>query len=143
MADSKPSYNDSVASDKDAASDEYYAGTGVHVEPVKESTQRPEGALGDAVLRFLHIRKGPPRFDPDAVGSLSPRQSLTFKIATQPSIWDSENVEEYKALYISDKWENRDAFDPAFRWTWREEAAVRRKVDWKIMVSCSWHEAVP
>ena len=45
-------------------------------------------------------------------------------------------MEEYKQLYIHPQWENRDAFDPLFRWTWREEKAVRRKVDWKIMV-CS------
>ena len=57
------------------------------------------------------------------------------KIATQPSIWDSENVEEYKQSYIHPKWENWSAFDPLFRWTWREERAVRRKVDLKIMVS--------
>ncbi|KAI1373311.1 MFS general substrate transporter [Hypoxylon crocopeplum] len=64
-------------------------------------TQRMEVALGDALLRFLRIRKGPKgdEYDLDA-------------IATQPSIWDSEN----------------------FRWAWREEKAVRRKVDWKIMV---------
>lgn len=61
--------------------------------------------------------------------------SLTvLQIATQPSIWDSENLEEYKDLYIHPEWENWNAFDPAFRWTWREERAVRRKVDWKIMV---------
>lgn len=59
---------------------------------------------------------------------------IYIKIATQPSIWDSENVEEYKDLYIHQQWENRSAFDPKFRWTWREERAVRRKVDWKIMV---------
>ena len=29
--------------------------------------QRTEAALGDAVLRFLKIRKGEPRVDPDAV----------------------------------------------------------------------------
>lgn len=57
------------------------------------------------------------------------------QIATQPSIWDSENVEEYKDRYIHPKWENMDAFDPNFRWTWREENAARRKVDWKIMAS--------
>jgi hypothetical protein len=57
-----------------------------------------------------------------------------MKIATQPSIWDSENLEEYKSLYIHPKWENWSAFDPSFRWAWREERAVRRKVDWKIMV---------
>ncbi|KAI2607968.1 MFS general substrate transporter [Hypoxylon sp. NC1633] len=86
-------------------------------------TQRMELALGDAILRFLRIRKGPKgdEYDLDA-------------IATQPSIWDSENVEEYKELYVHSRWENRSAFDPSFRWTWREERAVRRKVDWKIMV---------
>ncbi|KAI8956894.1 MFS general substrate transporter [Daldinia sp. FL1419] len=85
-------------------------------------TRRMESALGDAILRFLKIRKGPKaeQYDLDAV-------------ATQPSIWDSENVEEYKQLYIHSQWENWSAFDPSFRWTWREERAVRRKVDWKIM----------
>ncbi|CEL09324.1 Putative Allantoate permease [Aspergillus calidoustus] len=88
-----------------------------------QETQRMESVLGDTILRLLRIRKGPRReqYDLDA-------------IATQPSIWDSENLEEYKSLYIHPKWENWSAFDPSFRWTWREERAVRRKVDWKIMV---------
>ncbi|KXH35372.1 major facilitator superfamily transporter [Colletotrichum simmondsii] len=88
-----------------------------------QQTQRMEAAMGDAILRFFRIRKGPKaeEYDLDA-------------IATQPSIWDSENVEEYKSLYIHPQWENWTAFDPSFRWTWREERAVRRKVDWKIMV---------
>ncbi|KAI9148210.1 major facilitator superfamily transporter [Paramyrothecium foliicola] len=87
-----------------------------------QETQRMEAALGDAILRFLRIRKGPKgdQYDLDA-------------IATQPSIWDSENVDEYKELYIHPQWENMSAFDPSFRWTWREERAARRKVDWKIM----------
>ncbi|KDN63946.1 putative major facilitator superfamily transporter, partial [Colletotrichum sublineola] len=87
-----------------------------------QETQRMEAALGDAILRFFGIRKGPKAevYDLDAV-------------ATQPSIWDSENVEEYKSLYIHPQWENWSAFDPSFRWTWREERAVRRKIDWKIM----------
>lgn len=67
--------------------------------------------------------------------SLAADISFTPQIATQPSIWDSDNVEEYKELYIHPQWENWSAFDPKFRWTWREERAVRRKVDWKIMVS--------
>ncbi|OTB07577.1 hypothetical protein M426DRAFT_240780 [Hypoxylon sp. CI-4A] len=85
--------------------------------------ERMESALGDAVLRFLRIRKGPKNrvYDLDA-------------IATQPSLWDSENVEEFKQRYIHPQWENLAAFDPGFRWTWREERAVRRKVDWKIML---------
>ncbi|SPO03708.1 related to nicotinamide mononucleotide permease [Cephalotrichum gorgonifer] len=87
-----------------------------------QQTQRMEAALGDAVLRFLRIRKGP-----------KPDQYDLDAIATQPSIWDSEDVEEYKKLYIHPEWENRDAFDSKFRWTWREERDVRHKVDWKIM----------
>ncbi|KAL4876892.1 major facilitator superfamily domain-containing protein [Aspergillus karnatakaensis] len=84
---------------------------------------RMESALGHAILRLLRIRKKSPenQYDLDAV-------------ATQPSIWDSDKLEEYKALYIHPKWENWSAFDPSFRWTWREERAVRRKVDWKIMI---------
>lgn len=49
-------------------------------------------------------------------------------------MWDAENADEYRKLYIRDDWENIDAFDPSFRWTWREEYKVRRKVDLKIMV---------
>ncbi|KAI0150140.1 MFS general substrate transporter [Hypoxylon sp. NC0597] len=85
-------------------------------------TERMESVLGDAILRFLRIRKG----------SKGDEHDLDA-IATQPSIWDSENVEEYKELYIHPQWENWAAFDPKFRWG-MEERAVRRKVDWKIMV---------
>lgn len=104
-------------------------------------TERMEAVLGDAILRFLRIRKGPrgEQYDLDAVRitlKVGCIWSLTsVKVATQPSLWDSENIERYKELYIHPQWENRSVFDPAFRWTWREERAVRRKVDWKIMVS--------
>ncbi|KAK7407842.1 hypothetical protein QQX98_010013 [Neonectria punicea] len=89
-----------------------------------QENQRMEAALGDAILRFLRIRKGPKgdEYDLDA-------------IATQPRIWDPpETIDQYKELYIHPQWENREAFDPSFRWTWREEKEVRRSVDWKIMV---------
>ncbi|KAL1590070.1 hypothetical protein WHR41_01032 [Cladosporium halotolerans] len=90
---------------------------------VTQQNQRMESALGDAVLRFLRIRKGPKRPQDDPNG-----------IATQASIWDSENVKEYKDIYLHPKWENWSAFDPKFLWTWKEEDQVRHKVDWKIMV---------
>ncbi|CAH0002277.1 unnamed protein product [Clonostachys byssicola] len=91
--------------------------------PPLSTTEPKRMELGDIVLRFLGIRKGPrhEKYNPDA-------------IATQPSIWDSEKIEELKELYIHPKWENWPAFDPNFRWTWKEETAVRHKVDWKIMV---------
>jgi hypothetical protein len=89
-------------------------------------TVRMEAAMGDAVLRLLRIRKGP---KPDAYD--------LDAIATQPnSIWDASpaEIDEYRRLYMHPQWENTTAFDPAFRWTFRQERAVRRKVDWKIMV---------
>ncbi|CAH0045457.1 unnamed protein product [Clonostachys solani] len=91
--------------------------------PPLSTTEPKRMELGDVVLRFLGIRKGPrhEKYNPDA-------------IATQPSIWDSEKIEELKELYIHPKWENWPAFDQNFRWTWKEETAVRHKVDWKIMV---------
>ncbi|CAI6035578.1 unnamed protein product [Clonostachys chloroleuca] len=91
--------------------------------PPLSTTEPKRMELGDVVLRFLGIRKGPrhEKYNPDA-------------IATQPSIWDSEKIEELKELYIHPKWENWPAFDPNFRWSWKEETAVRHKVDWKIMV---------
>ncbi|KAI0528189.1 major facilitator superfamily transporter [Xylaria bambusicola] len=88
-----------------------------------EGTARAESALGDYLLRLLRIRKGRKNDGMDL-----------DSIATQRSIWDSENLEDYKALYIHPQWENLSAFDPLFRWTHREENAVRHKVDLKVMV---------
>ncbi|TYJ51574.1 hypothetical protein B9479_007844 [Cryptococcus floricola] len=89
---------------------------------LEKPQQRPEAAMGDAILRFLGVRKRLPEDHPDA-------------IATQYSeLWDSDKVEEYKKLYIRDDWENIEAFDPSFRWTIKEEKQTRRAVDWKIML---------
>ncbi|KAF3008722.1 hypothetical protein E8E13_009736 [Curvularia kusanoi] len=123
-----------VSKTSDSNHDDGESSTGIDGKAVVKETatitnlatsevQRSEALLGDYVLRFLRIRKGPKKdiFDLDTV-------------ATQPSIWDNENVEELKRLHIHPKWENWSAFDPSFRWTWREENAIRRKVDWKIMV---------
>ena len=57
-----------------------------------------------------------------------------MQIATRESLWDSENIEELKEKYINPNWENLEAFDPDFRWTYREEREVRRVVDLKVMV---------
>ncbi|KAI9637153.1 major facilitator superfamily domain-containing protein [Dioszegia hungarica] len=54
-------------------------------------------------------------------------------VATQPSVFDTDQAEEYQKLLISPEWENFEAFDPSFRWTWREERQTRRIIDWKIM----------
>ncbi|WWC90303.1 uncharacterized protein L201_005236 [Kwoniella dendrophila CBS 6074] len=82
---------------------------------------KAESALGSAVLRALGLRPPLPKDAPDA-------------IATRPSIWDGDDVEELKHKYIREDWENYEAFDPNFRWTVREEKKVRRQIDWKIML---------
>ncbi|ELQ35286.1 hypothetical protein OOU_Y34scaffold00718g1 [Pyricularia oryzae Y34] len=66
--------------------------------------------------RFFWQKKAP--HDPDA-------------IATQVSVFDDqETAEKY---HPRQDWENYHRFDTQFRWTWREEDRVIRKMDIRIM----------
>lgn len=98
-------------------------------------------ALAVWLLQTLRIRpKGREHLNElDAVSHLfRPYTTLADKqVATQPSVFDTDQAEEYQKLLISPEWENFEAFDPSFRWTWREERQTRRIIDWKIMVSPS------
>ncbi|KIJ61406.1 hypothetical protein HYDPIDRAFT_96568 [Hydnomerulius pinastri MD-312] len=57
--------------------------------------------------------------DPDAIG-------------TKRSVFDDEHLAPH--YWPKKDYENIHRFDPAARWTYREEWAVVRKIDWKIMV---------
>ncbi|KAI1840048.1 hypothetical protein JX266_013739 [Neoarthrinium moseri] len=53
-------------------------------------------------------------------------------IATLPSVFDDpDTADKYKP---KDDWENLHRFDPSTRWSWREEYALIRKIDLRIMV---------
>ncbi|WVR00392.1 hypothetical protein IAU59_007535 [Kwoniella sp. CBS 9459] len=52
-------------------------------------------------------------------------------IATQPSVFDTAQ----KDYYVPKSWyEGYAAFDPTFRWTWKQEQRVTRIIDWKIFL---------
>jgi hypothetical protein len=76
------------------------------------------GPITDALVNFFRISRK--HHDTSALDD----------IATQPSVYDGPQAAHYQPRA---DWENIEAFDPSFRWTWREEQRVLRKVDWRVL----------
>ncbi|KAF3936531.1 hypothetical protein ABW19_dt0209550 [Dactylella cylindrospora] len=54
------------------------------------------------------------------------------RVATQPSVYDDPATAKFFEPHP--QWENLHRFDPAARWTWREELPLINRLDLKIMV---------
>lgn len=54
------------------------------------------------------------------------------EIATQPSVYDDSALAKY--FQPIDDYENLHRFDPAARWSWREELRVINNIDWRVTV---------
>ena len=104
-------------------------------------------AFGDAIAGVSHLNK--------TDGSLTPRSEYSEELEkpgastfSQDSVFDDPTLAKFVALLDSgishkltafhrfyappENYESRHRFDPTARWTEEEEAAVRRKCDWRI-----------
>ncbi|KAI0320484.1 allantoate permease [Amylostereum chailletii] len=53
-------------------------------------------------------------------------------IATKRSVYDDEAIAKH--YWPKDTYENLHRFDPSARWTYKEEKALVRKIDWRVML---------
>ncbi|KAH7375102.1 major facilitator superfamily domain-containing protein [Plectosphaerella cucumerina] len=81
---------------------------------IAEAQQRPEEPQSHAITALFRKRI---KHNPD-------------DIATQPSVYDDPvTAEHFRPLAT---YENLHRFDPAERWTWREENRLVSRIDWKV-----------
>ncbi|TDL21999.1 allantoate permease [Rickenella mellea] len=66
------------------------------------------------------------------LGRLRIKPSELDSVATRPSVYDDPVLAKH--YWPKDTYENLHRFDPGARWTFREERALVRKIDWRVML---------
>lgn len=96
-------------------------------EPLRSSSEKDDLSLDekDASTSELEVSQPPRRW-----WGLRRNSAHLDSIATQPSVFDDPNTLETYRPPAS--YENAHRFDPAARWTWREELRIVRKIDWRV-----------
>ena len=83
--------------------------------PPLSVSQEPQSTSG-GIMSWLGVRSRSSHIDLD-------------EIATQPSVFDQPEIPK---VYIPDPmYEGAHRFEPSFRWTWREEQRLVRKIDYR------------
>lgn len=59
-------------------------------------------------------------------------ENLNDKIATKRSFFENPDFEIAKKYFPTEKYENFRAFDPYFRWTYKEDREITKKIDFRI-----------
>lgn len=112
------------------------------IEDGKATTTSPSSASSDKLSikdeqlsrTSVKLPLSSQELPPSTLGSLLWRRKQANieldSIATQPSVYDDDDYGKHNAPHP--QWENLHRFDPSFRWTWRQEVKLVRKLDVRI-----------